>query len=950
MKNYIFLSLAWLASLVALMPTGVSAQVSDADKLPVDSAVKIGKLQNGLTYYIRANKKPENKVELRLVLNAGSINEDEDQLGLAHMAEHMAFNGTKNFKKNELISFLQDIGVGFGNDLNAYTSFDETVYMLPIPTDKPGNLEKGFQVLEDWAHQVTYLTDDIESERAIILEESRLGKGAQDRMMKQVYPKLFANSKYSARLPIGSDYVIKNFKPDVIRRFYKDWYRPDLMAVVVVGDVDPKKIETLISKHFAGLKNPANARKRETVSIPAYISPEALVVTDKEATGYTVTINYPLQPSTPDKTVGDYRLSLIRQLMSSMLNQRLQELAQQADPPFVGAGAGYGEFVRGHENFRAVAGVGNGDIKKGLDALATEVERMRRFGFTEAELDRAKKTRLNAIERAYNNRDKTESEAYVEEYVGNFLQGEAIPGIGKEYSMTQQLLPGISLTEVNSIAAQAVKNSNHLVYVTGPEPAANVALPDTTAILAAVAAKANSDIKPYEEKQVSASLITTLPKAGKLVKKEEDKAMGTKRLVFSNGVTVILKETDFKADQILLGATRPGGRSQYGVADKYNAQFATQLVGAMGVGEMNPSDLRKALAGKTANVSPFMDEIADGFKGTSSKKDLETLLQLVHLHVTQPRKDTALFASYIKRSVAQFAALSSNPQAAFLDTMNTVYYQSNPLAPIVFPKVAELEKINLDRSLAIYKEHIGDASGMNFVLVGSFSEAEVVPLLETYLGSLPATGRKFEVIDNKVRPVTGNKELVVEKGKEQKSLILGFYSGEIPYSEDLALKANAIAEILNIRVIEELREKIQGIYGGGFYAEVTPKPYSNYSIVLQLPCGPEKVDTLRKAVNAELDLLTKKGIDASYLEKVKKQWIEQHKVQSKQNEAWLEQLLKQQSQQANPAYFLNYEAMVNKLTVKDIQEAAKKLFNGKNVFTAVLMPGVKADEETKKPF
>ncbi|HEY8396969.1 MAG TPA: pitrilysin family protein, partial [Flavihumibacter sp.] len=393
--------------LLVVLTAGAMAQLVAQTPLTAvlepDPTIRIGKLENGLTYYIKQNKKPANKVELRLALKAGSIQEDEAQQGLAHMAEHMAFNGTKNFKKNEIISFLQDIGVGFGNDLNAYTSFDETVYMLPIPADKPGNLEKGFQVLEDWAHNVTFLDEDIEAERAIILEESRLGKGADDRMERKILPKLFANSKYAARLPIGSEEIIKTFKPDLIRQFYRDWYRPNLMAVLVVGDVDPDRALALIKKHFSALKNPAKERPREMVKIPAYAQSEAMIVTDKEATGYSINLNYPMRPVVPDPTVAGYRKYLTRQLFSSMLNQRLQELAQSGNPPFVAAGTGFGEFVRGNENFRAVAYVGTGDIKKGLEALTAELERAERFGFTAGELDRAKKSILNNLERAYNN-------------------------------------------------------------------------------------------------------------------------------------------------------------------------------------------------------------------------------------------------------------------------------------------------------------------------------------------------------------------------------------------------------------------------------------------------------------------------------------------------------------------------------------------------------------------
>lgn len=937
LKEVIFVLL-----LVMLVTTGI-AQTVLTDKLPVDPAVRIGKLENGLTYYIRQNKKPEQKVELRLALNAGSIVEDNDQLGLAHMAEHMAFNGTKNFKKNEIVSFLQDIGVGFGSDLNAYTGFDETVYMLPIPTDKPDNLEKGFQVLEDWAHQVTYLDDDIESERAIILEESRLGKGAQDRMFKQIYPKLFAGSKYAQRMPIGSDSIIKNFRPDVIRRLYKDWYRPNLMAVVVVGDIEPDIAMAMIKKHFSGMVNPSNERKREAVAIPPYTGSEALVITDKEATNFVVNVNYPVKPALPSITVGDYRNTLVRQLFTGMLNQRLQELTQQSNPPFLAAGTGFGNFIRGYENFRAYAAAGTGDVQRALDALIEEVERVRRFGFTVAELDRAKKSTISNMERVYNNRDKTESELFVDEYVRNFLSSESIPGIANEYAMYTVQVPGISLEEVNTVAKALTADTNRLVYVTGPATG-TTKLPAPADLLATIAAREKAMIKPYEEKVVAASLLPVKPVAGKVVSRKEDKVMGVTNLVLSNGVTVTLKSTDFKNDQILMGSTRPGGKNYYGLADKFNAEYAVNIVSAMGIGSFSPTDLRKMLAGKTVSVNPMISDVSDGFKGNSGNKDIETMLQLVHLYVTKPRKDTALFSSFVQRNKSQYAALGANPQNAFIDTMFSVMYNKNPLAPIAVPKVVYFDKINVDRSLAIYKERIGDASGMHFVFVGSFSIDSMVPLLETYLGSLPSSGKKFVPKDNGVRPVKGNTKLMVNKGKEQKSLILSFFTGEVPYSEDMELKAQAISEILNIRIIEEFREKIQGIYGGGLYASLEKYPYSNYSVVLQLPCGPEKVDTLLKATKLEFEAIMAKGPQQSYLDKVKKQWLEQYKTSMKENGTWLSELLEQNSQGADAKYFLQYEQMVEKLTVKDVQSAAKILLNSKNQFTAVLLP-----ETVEKP-
>ncbi len=932
----------WLLLLVvAITAAPAFAQNGTVDlstKLPIDPKVKIGKLDNGLTFYIRQNKKPEQKVELRLVLNAGSINEDDDQQGLAHMAEHMAFNGTTHFKKNDIVSFLQDIGVGFGNDLNAYTSFDETVYILPIPTDKPGNLEKGFQVLEDWAHNVTYLDDDIQSERPIILEESRLGKGAQDRMFKKIYPKLFEGSKYAKRIPIGIDSIIRNFKPDAIRRFYKDWYRPNLMAVIVVGDIEPAKAEALIRKHFAGMTNPATPRTREYADVPAYNDNEAMVVTDKEATNYTVSINYPAFKDKPSSTVGDYRDFLVKQMFTSLINQRLQELTQKENAPFLYGSVSFGSYARGYDAFGGFAAAGTGDVNKALNALVEEIERVKRFGFTASELDRAKKSMLANYERMYNNRDKTESDNYVEEYANNFLQQEPIPGMDKEFEYAKTLLPGITLEDVNAVSKKFKDDKNRFVYVTGPEAKPGAALPEGKDLLATIDAAEKANIKPYEEKAVATTLLATTPKAGKVVSKTKNAVLGTTELKLSNGITVTLKSTDFKNDQIMMGATRPGGKNNYGLADKYNAEYAVQLVGTMGVGEFSPTDLRKALAGKTASVSPNFSAISEGVRGNSSVKDLETMFQLTHLYFTAPRKDTALFRAWVQRNKSQFANISANPQAVFVDTLYKTMYNNNPLAPVTVPNSSFFDQVNLDRSLAIYKERFGDASGMNFVFVGSFKEEEIIPHIEKYIASLPATGKKFSFVDNKVRPVTGNKELVVNKGKEEKSLILAFYSGDAPYSEDLDLKVQAMSEVLNIRIIEELREKVQGIYGGGTQGGLEKYPYTNYSFLLQLPCGPEKVDTLLKAVRKEFADIVSKGPDTSYLNKVKIQWLEQNKVQMKENGTWLEGLISMKFKGDDPDRFLHADKYINKLTPKDIQQAAKLILDGKSSFYAIQMP------------
>ncbi len=456
----------------------VVAQQNLNDKLPVDPQVKVGRLSNGLTYYIRQNKKPEQKVELRLVVNAGSILEDENQQGLAHLSEHMAFNGTTHFKKNDIISFLQSIGVGFGNDLNAYTSFDETVYILPIPTDKPTNIEKGFQILEDWAHNVTYKNEDIDGERPVVLEESRLGKGANDRMFRKIYPNLFAGSLYADRLPIGLDSIIKNAPYDVVKKYYKDWYRPNLMAVIVVGDIDPAKAESLVKKYFAGLKNPVNERPRVTPDVPAYKNSVAQVVTDKEATSYSFMVNYSAQKDPATVTIGDYKNDLIKEIFSNLLNQRLRELTQKENPPFVYAYAGFGSYARGYEAFTANIGTGDNSNLNGLTAFEEELERVKKYGFTQAELDRTKASMLASMERAFNERNKTESQNYAEEYIRNFLTKEPIPGITKENEYYKELLPQITVDDINAVGKRLNKNENQLIALTGPEACARKGFAD----------------------------------------------------------------------------------------------------------------------------------------------------------------------------------------------------------------------------------------------------------------------------------------------------------------------------------------------------------------------------------------------------------------------------------------------------------------------------------------
>lgn len=934
--NYYLRSAILSMAIAAMLPGMASAQDLKA-KLPQDPDVVTGKLDNGLTYYIRNNHKPANKVELRLAVKAGAILETNEQLGLAHFMEHMNFNGTKNFQKNELVSYLQSIGVQFGADLNAYTAFDQTVYILPIPTDKPDNLEKGFQIIEDWSHNALLTDKDIDEERGVVLEESRLGKGADDRMLKKFFPKMAEGSLYAQRLPIGKDEILKHFKYEAIRSFYRDWYRPDLQAVIVVGDIDVATAKKMIMQHFGGIKNPANEKARTYVSVTPRKAPEAMVVTDKEATNTSLVIMYPYTKKTADKTVADYRNSLARNLVIEMINSRFSELTKSSTPPFAFGGVGTDDMIHGYESFMVNTVVSNNDVAAAMKAATGELVKVKQFGFTASELELARKTMMSNIEKSFNEKSTTESSDYVEEYLRAFLNGEAFPGINNENSYYKTMLPGITVAEVNAVANKWMANKNTFTLVTGPDKA-DVKMPTDKELLAMTDAGFKQVIKKTTEKAVATSLMTTKPTPGKVVSQQTEDGFGATTYTLSNGIKVTIKPTEFKSDEIIMNGIKKGGSNNYGVEDKSNVKFATDIMDAMGYGNLNPTDIEKVLAGKKIEASMVISEINDEINCSSTVKDFESMLQLTYLQIMQPRKDEGLFNAYKDKSNSMLQFIMGNPQAAFADTVVKVLYDNNPLARMAIPKKADFDKINLDRAIQIYKDEFGSADGYHFFIVGNVKSETALPLLETYLGSIPSKNKIVAFKDNGVRPIKGNKEVKVYKGKEKKSLIMEIFTGEIPYSEDLALKTKAVSEILNIKVIEELREKMGAIYGGGFNGSLAKEPYERYSIQLALPCGPENVDKLIAAANAEIQNLKDKGPDAKDLDKVKSQWREKYKTEIKENKYWLEKMTGSIFWGRDKDRVFNYETYLDKLTPADIQETAKKLFTGNNQFVSILYP------------
>ncbi len=928
-----------LTALCCLLGTAASyGQFDPSTKLPVDPEVKIGKLSNGLTYYIRKNAKPEKKVQLRLVVNAGSVLEDADQLGLAHMMEHMNFNGSAHFPKNELVSYLQSIGVQFGADLNAYTSFDETVYILPIPTDDPVKIEKGFTILEDWAAHASLDTAEINKERGVVLEESRMRKGATERMGKKYFPVLFNGSLYSERLPIGKDSIIQHFKPEALERFYKTWYRPDLMAVVVVGDIDPALAEQQIHAHFDQLQNPPGELQRPSIiPIADRVNNTAMVLTDKEQTANILQVYNYIEKAEPITTWGDYRKSVTEGLFNALVNQRLSELSQQPDAPFIlGATMFYG-LIRGYRSFVSFAMLGDKPAKGALDALITTTESVKKFGFLATELERAKKNMLAQAEQAFNNSDKMESGRLVLEYVAHFLSGAPIVGSVNRYAFLKKTLAGIKLEEVNALAGKTESSQGKFALLMANEKS-KPALPDDPQLVEWTLAAHKLPVKAYEEKAVVKKLFDKLPTPGRITNTTTNTALGTTDLTLNNGITVTLKPTEFKNDEIHMDGWRWGGSHKYSLADKQTTSYFSSIIRSMGVKDISAIDLHKLLAGRTLNVTPYLNEDDEGIEGTCNAKELELFFQLVHLYFTSPRKDTAVFKSFVTSQKSMMANMLANPNLYYADTINKITYAGNPWAP-KFPTPADFDNISLDRMMDIYKNIFSNGYGMHFTFVGNIDMDKLKPLLETYLASLPASPMTNSFKDVGLRPVKGIINTTVKRGTAKKSQVNVIFTGEGKYSKDEALKLRMLTEALNIKIIEKLREDMSGVYYGTMSGSLINRPYNHYRVETSFPCGPENVTKLTAALFDIIKDAQDKGIEEKDLNKVKETLKKQYDDQiTTNNNWWLLHLSRSWIEQDDPAWILQYKTKVDAVTSADLKEGAKKYLNMKNYIHVVLNP------------
>ncbi|QJB38655.1 insulinase family protein [Chitinophaga oryzae] len=924
------------AGLSFLLLSGNVAMAQQEDQpMPLDTAVRTGKLANGFTYYIRRNEEPSKRVLFYLVNKVGSVLEDEDQLGLAHFMEHMNFNGTRHFKKNELIDYLQKAGVRFGADLNAYTGFDETVYQLPIPTDNPAMVSKGLEIMRDWAQEALLETDDINKERGVILEEKRLREGVSARVQEKTMPLMFNHSRYAARLPIGTDSILKNFPVDALRRFYRDWYRPDLQALIVVGDVNVDKVEQQLKKQFADLKNPANARPRPAYTIGLTGKNQFMAVTDPEITTTTLelVIKY---PETKMITTADYKVAVRKALFNQLLSRRVGELSQQPNPPFLGVKAGIGNMTGGLEQFAYSVAAKPGRLQEAFAGTWLLLEQIKRFGFTQAELDQAKQSYTTGMESARREISKTPSQSYVAEYQQHFLQGAASPGFEWEYRFVKQYLPTITLADIKAVADKYIRpEANRDIFLTAPEKAPS-ALPDSATVDGWIKQLASASIQPYQENTADSVLLKEIPAGGKVVSRTELKALKMEQVTLSNGVKVWFKPTTYSNDQVRFSSFAPGGINKYSNEDFPTASNTIGIIGGSGLATFSPVQLSKMLNGKSVSVGAYIGGRSQGINGACNREDLETALQLIYLRYTAPRKDTVLFDNALERSAEAIRNKYDDPDNVFRDTVSNVlsgyHYRATPVT------LRRLDSIHLDKAYDIYKDRFADASQANFIFVGNFRTDSILPLLERYLGALPALNRKEEAVILHTEVPKGRLIKKVEKGKGNKATVLLVYHGDCAYSTEENLQLQALTEILEYRLLASLREKAGEVYTPSAQGSMTREPDQRFAINVSFGCAPDHVEHLVGLVEQDIAALQQKGASNDELTKFKAGYRKQVELQVRNNEFWLQYIAGKLENKETLKPLPDVEKLLSKVTGKSLKDAAKKYLSGTNCIRFVALP------------
>ena len=911
------------------------AQQMQFPPLPVDKNVRIGQLDNGLTYYIRHNKLPENRAEFYIAQKVGSILEEPQQRGLAHFLEHMAFNGTKNFPGDDkglgVIPWCETVGIKFGTNLNAYTSIDETVYNISnAPIDRTGVLDSCLLILHDWSNYILLKDDEIDKERGVIREEWRSRNSGMLRVYTDLLPTIYQGDKYADCMPIGSIDVINNFPYKDIRDYYHKWYRPDLQGIVIVGDIDVDTVEAKLKAVFADVQKPVNPAERTYYPVTDNKEPIVAIGTDKEVDDPSIEI-YFKQDATPDSeknNVGYLASQYMTSMISSMLNARLSELVQSANPPFTRASSYYSDFfvAKTKEAFALSASSKADGIETALKTLLQETERARRFGFTESEYARARANYLQSLESAYNEREKTKHGSYVREYVQNFLNGEPIPGIEAEYAMMNQLAPNIPLQAMNMVMQQLVPDSNQVVIIAGPAKE-GLKYPTKEEVINLLKGMKDLDLQAYVDKVSDEPLMIEAPKGGKIISEKEGDIYGSTKLVLSNGVTVYVKKTDFKADEIRMKGTSLGGKSIFPDKDALNFAVMDNVIAVGGLGNFSQVDLTKVLAGKKVSVNAGLGATTENVFGTCSPKDFETMMQLTYLTFTAPRKDAEAFESFKNRMKAQLESAQANPLSSINDSLQKAMYNNHPRVVMMKPEM--VDQIDYDRILEMYNDRFKDASDFTFYFVGNIDLETAKPLIAEYLGALPAINRKETFKDTKMSIRKGVYKN--EYAKEQQTptaTIVFLYSGKAPYTLKNDILLSFATQVLDMVYTEEVREKEGGTYGVNCFGDLQKYPKEQLLLQIVFQTDPAKKDKLAGIVVDELKKLAAEGPSDVHLQKVKEYMLKKYADNQKENGYWMNNL--------NDYFYYGmdmtegYTDIVNSITAKDIQKFVSDLLKQGN--------------------
>ncbi len=909
--------------------------------MPVDPEVVVGTLPNGLRYYVRANAKPARRAELRLVVKAGSALEDDDQQGLAHFVEHMEFEGTRHFPQQGIVDFLSSLGLSIGPDANAATSYDDTQYTLRVPTDVPGVLDRALLVLEDWAQGATFDQSGIDRERGIVLSEWRMNLGAGERTQDKINRVELEGSRYADRRPIGKPDVIEHAAREQLTRFYRDWYRPDLMAVMVVGDVDRDAVTAMIKQHFSSLAAPSPERPRPVFDVPDHPGTRYAIVTDKETTQTVVQLSN-LRPARNQGSVGGYRNIMLDQLFASMLGARLDELTANADPPFLRAAADRALFPIARTRDEAVlqALVSNTGVARGVDALVTELQRVARFGFTATEFARATQAMMRSYEELVTESPDRESTSRADEYTRNFLEGEALPTIWQELAFHRRFVPGITLAEVNALAGDWFPEQNRLLVVSAPD-AAGVVLPDQTQLAAVVKTAAAKRLEPYVDAAAGHALIDAPPARGTIVKITAHPEDGITEWTLSNGATVVLKPTTLKADQILFRAVAPGGTSLASDADFIPARVADAVISASGVGRFNAVMLDKMLAGKTVAVTPFIDEINEGMQGGSTPQDLATLFQLVYLRFTEPRADPTAFAAMVSQARGLLANQLASPDVVFNQAIDAIVSRNSPRRQPETP--ATVDQWNLAKSLAFYKARFADASHFTFVFVGSFTPDAIKPLVETYLASLPATHAHETWRDLGIAPPTGIVDKTIEKGIAPKSQVAIVFSGPFQYDDAHRLALRTMTLVLQSRLLDTIRQELGETYSITATPDTEKLPRPQYTVRIEWTCDPARTAAIVERVFEEIAFVKVTALSPGQMGVIRESLLREFETRSQDNGYLLRQISQryEDGDAANLSAIGNLPGQIAALTGDAIHQAAQTYLDLRNYVKVTLMPEVK---------